>query len=234
MKGIVSIILGIIFLTGSGLFAQERNGKQSHYSQQERINEMNKRAKEDLGLSDEQAKEWNSIQMDFKQEQDAVRSEKGLSQDERKAKQTVLRTKKDEAIKGILTEEQYLSYQEMVKERRKEFGKGGKQANKGQMGHPNGGRKMLDQAKSTLDLSKEQNEKWDAIAKSYGDKMRAIKQDNSLDEAQRRSEFKMNKAALEKELMAILNSEQQASFERFIKENKEKRKQERRGDGKQG
>jgi hypothetical protein len=234
MKRIVGIILGVIFLTGSGLIAQERNGKQDHHSQKERMNEMNKQAKEDLGLSDEQAKEWNSIQKDFKQEKDAIRNEEGLSQDERKAKQVELRTKKDEAIKGILTEEQYVSYQEMAKERRKEFGEGGKQANKGQMGHPNGGRKMLDQAKSTLDLSKEQNEKWDAIAKSYGDKMRAIKQDDSLDDSQKRSEFKSNKTALEKDLMAILTSEQQASFESFIKENKERRKQERSGTGKKG
>lgn len=234
MKRIVSVILGIVFLTSGCLNAQEQRGKQNHHSQKERMNECNKQAKEDLGLSDEQAKEWNSIQKDFMQEKEAIRNENGLSQEERRAKQQNLRTNKDEAIKAILTQEQYVNYQEIISERRKELGEGGKYANNKQMGRFDRGRRMLDQAKSNLDLSKEQNEEWDTIAKIYGDKMRAIKQDDSLDDTQKRNEFRTNKVGLEKELMAILNSEQQASFETFIKENKERRKQGRNGAERKG
>jgi hypothetical protein len=234
MKGIVSILLGVIFLTSGCLNAQEQNRRQDQQSKKERMNEMNNQAKEDLGLSDEQSKEWNNIQKDFMQEKDAIRNDEGLTQDQRREKQQELVKNKDEAIKTILTKEQYLSYQEIIKERRNQFGDGQGKGKNGPMGHNDKGRRMLDKAKVDLDLTKEQSEQWDAIAKSYGDKMRAIKNDDSLDDTQRRAEVKSNKVALEKELMAILDSEQQDTFQEFIKENKEKRNQQRSGSGNRG
>jgi hypothetical protein len=234
MKGIVSILLGVIFLTSGCLNAQEQNRRQDQQSKKERMNEMNIQAKEDLGLSDEQSKEWNSIQKDFMQEKDAIRNNEGLTQDQRREKQQELIKNKDKAIKTILTEEQYLSYQEIIKEKRKQFGNGQGKGKNGSMGNYDRGRQMLGQAKLDLDLSKEQSEQWDAIAKSYGDKMRAIKNDDSLDDTQRRAEVNTNKVALEKELMAILDSEQQEAFQKLIKENKERRKQQRSGSGNRG
>lgn len=234
MKGIVSILLGVIFLTSGCLNAQEQNRRQDQQSKKERMNEMNKQAKEDLGLSDEQSKEWDSIQKDFMQEKDAIRNDEGLTQDQRREKQQELIKSKDDAIKTILTEEQYVSYQEIIKEKRKQFGDGQGKGRNGSMGNYDRGRRMLDQVKSDLDLSKEQSEQWDAIAKTYGDKMREIKNDDSLDDTQRRTEVKTNKVALEKELMAILDSEQQDTFQKLIKENKERRKQQRSGSGNRG
>lgn len=234
MKGIVSILLGVIFLTSGCLNAQEQNRRQDQQSKKERMNEMNKQAKEDLGLSDEQSKEWDSIQKDFMQEKDAIRNDEGLTQDQRREKQQELIKSKDDAIKTILTEEQYVSYQEIIKEKRKQFGDGQGKGRNGSMGNYDRGRRMLDQVKSDLDLSKKQSEQWDAIAKTYGDKMREIKNDDSLDDTQRRTEVKTNKVALEKELMAILDSEQQDTFQKLIKENKERRKQQRSGSGNRG
>jgi hypothetical protein len=168
------------------------------------------------------------------QEKDAIRNNEGLTQDQRREKQQELIKNKDKAIKTILTEEQYLSYQEIIKEKRKQFGNGQGKGKNGSMGNYDRGRQMLGQAKLDLDLSKEQSEQWDAIAKNYGDKMRAIKNDDSLDDTQRRAEVNTNKVALEKELMAILDSEQQEAFQKLIKENKERRKQQRSGSGNRG
>lgn len=234
MKGIVSILLGLVFLTSGCLNAQEQNRKQDQQSKKERMNAMNKQAKEDLGLSDEQSKEWNSIQKDFIQEIDAIRNDEELTQDQRREKQQELIKNKDEAIKTILTEEQYLSYQKIIKERRKQFGEGQRKGKNGPMGNTERGSRMLEQVKSDLGLSKEQNDQWDVIARAYGDKMMAIKNDDSLDDNQKRSEVKANKIALENELMEILDSQQQVAFQHLIKENKERRKQERSPSGNRG
>lgn len=215
MKKRMSILMMGVLLSITSVGAQEQYKKQGQHVSKERMHEMNAKAKEELQLSDEQAKQWEKIHQDFFKENQEIMKDESLSHEDKKAKQQNLRNNKDDAIQAILNEEQFSQYLDKRKEMRMHG-----QNQKG----PRGAQK-LNEIKTNLSLSGEQTDQWDAIVKNYGAKMKSIKSDDSLEEKQKKSEMKSLKGGMEKELMAILTKEQQVQFKEEIERKKKERAQ---------
>jgi Spy/CpxP family protein refolding chaperone len=95
-------------------------------------------------------------------------------------------------------------------------------------GEPRGGQRLND-LKGELSLNEEQTNQWDAITDQYRSKMRSLKQDESVDDAQRKDSMRELKDGMNKELLGILNPEQQKLFNEETEKQKNQMKQHQNG-----
>ena len=112
-----------------------------------------------------------------------------------------------------------IEFQEMKKEMRASKSEGRKGGNK------------LGQMKEDLNLSEDQSEKWDLILAENRSKMESIKNDEAIDDDVKRKKMKEIKGETTAQIMAILDSEQQATFKKEEEQMRQMRKQNRDGSG---
>ena len=225
MKKIVGLLVVAILLGAGILKAQNHKGDKCGQDKGEKMEERSNKAKTELGLNEEQSTKWDAVHKDFKKEMKALRDDTSISDDEKKEKMKTLNQQKDDAIQAILSKDQMEKFMELKKEMRAEKGKG-----KGKGKGKKGGNKWT-QVKADLNLSDDQSKKWDAIVDENRSKMQSLKSDDGLDEEAKKKEMKEMKGELKEQLMAILDSEQQATFKKEIEEMKQMRKQKREGNG---
>jgi len=93
---------------------------------------------------------------------------------------------------------------------------------------------MNQKLKSELELDEKQEISWDEIYKNYSVKFKDLRSDESVDREVKKEKAKRLFAELDKEVLSILNNDQQKEYTELVKQNRGKAKnkhQERQGEG---
>ena len=85
--------------------------------------------------------------------------------------------------------------------------------------------KMNQNLKSELNLDEKQEVSWDEIYKKYTVRFRDLRSDESLDRDVKKEKAKSLFAELDKEVLAILNDDQQKEYTELVKQNRGKAKE---------
>lgn len=124
MKKLLPILALSVAFTSTlpcSAFAQDASagGERQRRTPEERVKWM----KDTLGLNDEQAAKVKTVYEQSQGKMKAVREDKALSDDDRRAKQREIFTASTEEIKGILTPEQQAKWREEMAKRREKGGR---------------------------------------------------------------------------------------------------------------
>ena len=218
MKKILSLIVTILISTSTLVVAQQ---KEQNRERQQQGKEMLEKAKAELDLNEKQSAEWDKIHQQYIEDLKMLRADESISDENRKAKAKEVRSEKDEAIKSVLTEEQFVKYNELRKEGRKQY-----QQKNGINARPNEGRNSSkQQLMDELKLTDEQQVKWDEIYKEYRVKKSDIQHDENIEPEDKREQMRAVTGEQNAELMALLTSEQQAIYSKHLEEMKNRRAQ---------
>ncbi len=204
----VKTLLAVFAMAAStlGLHAQEnpagRKGANKEHHQQ---------LKEDLKLSDEQAEAWSAVHKEYRPKIKAIRSEEGMSQEEKRAKGKALKAEMDAKLKSILSAEQAEKWDAMKAER--------------QTKHRQGNRaERHEEMASKLGLSEKQKAAWMEIHEKYDAQKREIKEDDSLSDEARQKKMKAVRQQEKEAISNILSPAQLEQLKKLKEEQKEQRK----------
>ena len=155
---------------------------------------------EQLNLTDQQKTEMKTINEDFKQQMtDLKKSEDKITVTEWKSKMATIRKDHHEKVQKVLTDEQKAS----LKKIRKEHGKKFRQDK----------HNRIEAMKKELNLTDEQTA---AVEKNLGEslkKMRAVHEDKSLTEDQKKAQYKTLQNEQEEGLKSILSQDQWKKYQ---------------------
>lgn len=123
MEKRVLIIIAILFITASS-FAQQANRENKRMSPEERIKKQTERLAESLNLNQEQTENVQVLNEKYsKKMKEILQKTKEKTREGLKEKADSLNTTKDAEMKEILTEEQFVLYQELQKKRKERMQK---------------------------------------------------------------------------------------------------------------
>jgi len=161
-----------------------------------------------LNLTDEQKSEMKTINDDFKQQMtDLKKSEDKITVTEWKSKMATIRKDHHEKVNKVLTDDQKATLKKMMHE------------HKGYGRHH--GARRLEQMKKDLNLTDDQV---NALKKNHEDmaqKLKAIRDDKSLTEDQKKAEVKKFKQDQHESLKSILTPEQLQKFDQQKQQHKQ-------------
>lgn len=230
MKRVLSIIIIGALFSIANLSAQGKNGKRSQKDregQREKMEEMNSLAKAELNLNEGQTIKWDEITESFSNDILKIRSDESLSKDDRRMQMHEMRRTKDAELKAILGEEQLVIYEELKSDMRKQYQKGN--SNHSEASGSRGKSYQGLQFKEELGLSDEQSERWDEIYGEFREKNQEISNNESLDDEGKKNKRVVLREEMSVEIIAILDSEQQASFISELDQRQERKNQNRYG-----
>jgi Spy/CpxP family protein refolding chaperone len=160
-----------------------------------------------LNLTDEQKNEMKAINDDFHQQMsDLKKSEDKITVTEWKNKMATIRKDHKDKVEEVLTDDQKASLKTMHKEHGNRF-----RHNKGN---------RIERMKKELNLTDDQSA---AIQKSFGEsmqKMKAIHDDKSLTDDQKKEQFKTLHSQQEESLKSILTPDQYNKFRELKKQHR--------------
>jgi Spy/CpxP family protein refolding chaperone len=160
-----------------------------------------------LNLTDEQKNEMKAINDDFHQQMsDLKKSEDKITVTEWKNKMATIRKDHKDKVEKVLTDDQKASLKTMHKEHGNRF-----RHNKGN---------RIERMKKELNLTDDQSA---AIQKSFGEsmqKMKAIHDDKSLTDDQKKEQFKTLHSQQEESLKSILTPDQYNKFRELKKQHR--------------
>jgi hypothetical protein len=166
-----------------------------------------------LNLTEEQKTELKSINEDYKtQMEDLKKSEDKITVTEWKSKMTTIRKDRHEKVQKMLTDEQKASLKNIKHEHRSDMRK-------------HGGRRNLERMKKELNLTDEQVNTLKKNHEDMAQKFKAIREDKSLTEDQKKAEMKAFKKQQHESLKSILSAEQLQKLEQQKKHHKHHRQQ---------
>lgn len=168
-----------------------------------------KKEMKELNLSEDQKKELIANREEARVKKAAIQNDKTLTETERNAKLAELHKEQKARKNAVLTPEQKEKLAQSKQQHRQE-----------QKQHAE---KKRAQMKSELGLSDEQAGKLKDQEKSNHAKMKAIKEDNSLDEAAKKKKMEELKTSAAAERKAVLTPDQQKKMEEIKKEKHAKR-----------
>ena len=193
MKMIRVIVVGLLYLTIS-TGAKAQNVEKAKHGQE---------IMQQLDLSKEQQKSMKTINKKYRSNIEVVKENQTLSKSIKRAQVQSLRKDKDQEIKGVLTEAQYIKLQNAKAEKKE-----GKK------------KKKADDLKAELDLTDKQSQELQAIKDKYQPQIRAVKGNESLTEDQRKVEIKELKDQKKKEVEGILTKDQLIKMKSLKKSKK--------------
>ncbi|OQP61027.1 hypothetical protein A3860_04725 [Niastella vici] len=160
-----------------------------------------------LNLTDEQKTEMKTINDDFKQQMtDLKKSEDKITVTEWKSKMATIRKDHHEKVDKVLTDDQKASLKKMMREHR------------GEMRHQ--GRHRMEQMKKDLNLTDDQVNALKKNHEAMEQKFKAIRDDKSLTEDQKKAEVKKFKQEQHDNLKSILTPEQLQKLEQQKQQHK--------------
>jgi Spy/CpxP family protein refolding chaperone len=207
MNNMKKAIPGIFLATciSAGAFAQDQNGF-SDRGYGHRHSDMAQ-----LNLTDQQKSELKTINEDFKQQMTDLKKNEDITVREWKSKMATIRKEHHEKVQNVLTDDQKASLKKMMQERRAEMKK-------------HSARRM-EQMKKELNLTDDQVA---ALKKSHEDmsqKFKAIRDDKSLSDDQKKAQLKDLRDQQHNSLKSILTEEQLQKMQQMHKHGKHHRQQ---------
>jgi Spy/CpxP family protein refolding chaperone len=147
-----------------------------------------------LNLTDEQKAEMKTINEDFKKQFAELQKNEDITVREWKSKMKSIREDHRNKVQQVLTDEQKASMQKLRQDRKGKMHKRGKQ--------------NLDSLKKELNLTPEQESALKQQRTEMMQKMKAIKDDTSLNDEQKKVEMKKFREQQHQSLKSILTEEQ--------------------------
>jgi Spy/CpxP family protein refolding chaperone len=148
-----------------------------------------------LNLTDQQKAEMKTINEDFKKQLTELQKNEDITVREWKSRMKNLREDHKTKVDKVLTAEQKASIEKARQDR------------KGKM-HKRGGRQGMDNLKKELNLTAEQESALKQQRTEMMQKMKAIKEDKSLTDEQKKTEMKKFREQQHQSLKSILTEEQ--------------------------
>ena len=120
MKKLMLLMIGGAFVASSA-FAQDVQpaAKTDQAAKQEAI-DWEKKVKDELKLSDEQAPKYDAISKEYQAKIDAVLSDAALTPEAQKEKKMALKKEKQSKLMEVLTTEQQAKYIELMEKKKKD------------------------------------------------------------------------------------------------------------------
>jgi hypothetical protein len=159
---------------------------------------------EKLNLTDAQKAQMKTVNEDYKSKMTELKKNENITVKDMKSKKSALHKEHSAKVKSILTSEQLQQIEKMKTERK--------------MNHEADGKKRMESMKTRLGLTDAQTTQLEKNKKEMGEKMKALRENKTLDESAKKEQFK----ALQKEQMEKMKS---VLTEDQIKKLKEGRKQ---------
>ena len=200
MKVIKIILVGLLYVALSTNGAAQKSDKQKENKKAQR--EM----VEQLELTKEQQKSLKVINKDYHTKTQALKADKTIADADKRLRKRALKKERQTEIQAVLTDSQYAKLQELKVEKHEK-----KKSNKG------------DKLKADLGLSDGQSDEIEAVHQKYQPLIRAIKEDKSLSEGERKTQSKALKTQKKDEIKTILTDEQYAKWVELKKQNKKKK-----------
>ncbi|GJM33885.1 MAG: hypothetical protein DHS20C18_28860 [Saprospiraceae bacterium] len=113
MKFNWKVLLAAILFTASFSSLMAQSVKKAEYDPAQRAEKQTASMVEKLGLNEEQAAQVKAINLDYGQKMQAARGEAQGDREAMKANMKSLKDGKNEALKGVLTADQFKQYTEM-------------------------------------------------------------------------------------------------------------------------
>ena len=204
MKKLILLTVVVAFATLS-IQAQEipeRKTKESKPIVKEKI--LNKKERASLDLTDEQKAKLKSMKQDLHKQMEGLRKQDNITVKEYREKMELLRKDQQAKFQSILTPEQQTEmkkYKEARNAKVKDFGK-----------------KKQEKMKEKLNLTDEQLSKMTQNRKETGERIKKIREDDSLKDEQKNEQIKKEMRKQKENMKSVLTEEQ-------IKKMKENRKQ---------
>ena len=227
MKKIIGLVIVLVTLISVNVSCQSSESKEKAGKQH--LNKMNQKLKSELELDEKQEVSWDEIYKKYTIRLKDLRADESIDREVKKEKAKSLFAEMDIEVLSILNDEQQKEYTELVKQNRsmaKEKYKKRHADNSGQSKGQNKGQNI----KSELELSEDQSEKWDEINADYRTKMQGLRNGNDLSSDVKRNEMENLMGEKDAEILAILDSGQQANYLKIVDERRTQAK-ERKGKG---
>jgi Spy/CpxP family protein refolding chaperone len=205
-KALIGMALAAFVVTGA--CAQDQSTDLTDRSKgRHRMDKM-----QQLNLSDDQKTEMKTINEDFKQQMtDLKKSEDKITVTEWKSKMATIRKDHIEKMQKVLTDEQKASLKTMKHEHKADMKKHGA--------------RRLEHMKKELNLTDDQVNALKKNHEEMGQKFKAVRDDKSLTEDQKKVELKKFKEQQHESLKSILTEEQLQKLDQQKKQHKHHRQQ---------
>lgn len=159
-----------------------------------------------LNLTDEQKTELKTIDNDFRQQMTDLKKNEDITVREWKSKMETIRKEHHEKVQNLLTDDQKATLKKMRQDH-----KGGMRKH---------GAQRLEQMKKDLNLTDDQVNALKKNHEEMGQKFKAIHDDKSLTDDQKKAQFKDLKKQEHESLKSILTPEQMQKLEQQHKDHK--------------
>jgi Spy/CpxP family protein refolding chaperone len=203
-------ILGICLATfvTVGAFAQDQGqpGFSDHHYGHHRFNDMAQ-----LNLTDQQKSELKTINEDFRQQMTDLKKNEDITVREWKSKMETIRKDHRDKVQSVLTDDQKASLKKMMQEHKAEMKKHGA--------------KRLEQMKKDLNLTDDQVASLKKSHEDMAQKFKAIRDDKSLSEDQKKAQLKDLREQQQNSLKSILTPDQLQKLQQEKQERKSHRHQ---------
>jgi Spy/CpxP family protein refolding chaperone len=188
-KAILGICLAAFVAVGAFAQDQEQPGFSDHHYNHHRFNDMAQ-----LNLTDQQKTELKAINEDFKQQMTDLKKNEDITVREWKSKMETIRKDHHDKVQNILTDDQKASLKKMMQEHRDEM--------------KEHGARRLEQMKKDLNLTDDQVASLKKSHEDMAQKFKAIRDDKSLTDDQKKAQLKDLRDQQQNNLKSILTPEQ--------------------------
>ena len=203
-----SMVLGLMMLS-TIIFAQGQGDPKKHTMKQA------DKMKTELSLDDVQYKSIKSINSEFEGKYFKLRKDSAITREEKHEQMKTLRLEKNEAIKKVLTQEQYAKWESSRSAHA--------QKHRAHMAKSHEDRALRMQ--KSLSLSEQQTAKIKTIDHEFGAKFHALRKDSTLAKADLHERAKQLKEEYRTKTKSVLTEEQLRKWEAQKTEwNKKRRK----------
>ena len=200
-KAILGICLAAFVAVGAFAQDQEQPGFSDHHYGHQRFDMMSQ-----LNLSDQQKSELKTINEDFKQQMTDLKKNEDITVREWKSKMATIRKDHHEKVQNVLTDDQKASLKKMMQEHRAEMRK--------HSAH------RLEQMKKDLNLTDDQVASLKKNHEDMAQKFKAIRDDKSLSDDQKKAQLKDLREQQQNSLKSILTPEQMQKWQQEKKSHR--------------
>src|SRR5687768_1861491 len=214
------IVLSLLILAlAAGVNAQEGVKKRDHEKSKRHHGMMT----EKLNLSEDQKAKMKTLNVDFRNKMTELEKNENMSVKEWKSKKEALRNEHKAKIQGLLTADQKAQLDKMKSERKSMHKEGAKGKSERHM-QKGDSQARMEKMKTELGLNDDQVAKLEQNRTDMAHKMKAIREDKSLDEAKKKEQMKELMKAQKESMKSILTKDQLNKLEERRKQHTPKEK----------
>lgn len=227
MKNWMKVGMVTSLLLSNSSFAQEKNEKRENTPEQ-RSEMMTEKMNKELALNEDQKSKVKTINLEAAKAREALKTNKALRPEERRAQVKAIEDKRISNIKAVLTAEQNVKFDKLVEEKKEKIEE--KREEKKQEAKEEHEPKtpeerskhFTDKMTKELLLNADQQQKISTINLQAAKDHEALKNNKTIKEEDRKMEFKKIEEKRFAAIKPLLNAEQLKKFETMIQEKKEK------------